>query len=108
MIREYEVVQPPNQGELMKAINALKAGDAVLKLVIKHHRDDLAKLRAEKAGVETTDFNMSIDSIHGVNGDPYVIGFATDDETTMARLEVVPTGQEDIDERPLVLVVSHD
>jgi hypothetical protein len=105
MIREHEVIDPPNQGELMKRINAIKAGDAVLKLVMKPSGDELSDRRAAKDGVEAVDFNMSVDSIHDINGDPFVLGFKTDDETTMTRLEVVRTGQPDADERPLNLVV---
>jgi hypothetical protein len=109
MIREYEVVEPPNQRELMNRINAAKAGGAILDLVVRPAGDELSTRRATKAGIETEGFSMSVDSIHDINGDPYVLGFAAEDETTMARLEVTPTGQPDVGERPLnLIVISRD
>lgn len=109
MIREYEVVEPPNQGELMKRINAIKAGGAVLELVVRPAGDEFSRRLAANDGVETVDFSLSIDSIHGINGDPFVLGYNAEDETIMARLEVTPTGQPDADERPLnLIVISND
>lgn len=109
MIREYEVVKPPNQGELMKRLNAIKAGGAVLELVVIPAGDEFSIRRAEKDGVSTVNFTMSVDSINDINSDPFVLGFAYDDETKAARLEVTPTGQPDPDERPLnLIVISND
>lgn len=108
MIRAYEVVKPPNQGELMQRINAVKAGGAVLELIIKAEVDELARKRGDARNDQTLTFSMSVDSIHDINGNPYLLGFESDNETRMARLEVLPVEDMPHEERPLSLIVSEE
>lgn len=108
MIKEFDVIIPPNQGELMKVLNATKVGSAVVELVVAQAGDEFSKRKAKQQGTVEQEYSLSVDSINDLNGTPFVLGHLVDDEHSMARLEVVKTAEGNDNERPLHLVIASD
>ena len=90
---EFDVVQPPNAGELEAELRSLsQLGPAVLRLVVARVPDELSS-RRHGPNTEAT-YMFSIDSrSHG--GTPFTIGHLDTDPSVTGRLEVVEDNPDD-------------
>lgn len=100
---EFDVVQPPNAGELEAELRALpQLGSAALRLVVVLIPDELTRRRNTGAEVP---YEFEIEST-SQGGTPFIIGHLADAPYVTGRLEVV-TDRTDVEdsERPLRLTL---